>query len=452
MRPYLRAANVGWEGLRLDDVKEMDFTAEEFKTYGLREGDVLVGEASGSREEVGKSAVWRGEIPGACFQNTLIRIRCSDELLPEYLQLQLKRDAVSGALAKASRGVGIHHLGREAMANWRIVLPPLEEQHRIVGQVGALTASSRRTSVLLRQLPTLLDRLRQSVLAAAFRGDLTADWRAAHPDVEPASELLKRIRAERRRRWEEGVLARLTARGKPPADDRWKARYEAPDAPHDSAPPDLPAEWCWASVGEIALLGAGLTKNAEKRASATETVPIVSVAAVYMREIRRDGVGSIGLLPEDEDRGTLEAGDLLVVEGNGSLDQVGRVAIWRSEVPNARHQNHLIRLRSVMGDPQYLLEWLASPAGRKALEDEATSGAGLYTLSLSKVNRIPVPLAPMEEQAAITARLAERLRCVERLEWALQGASTLLSAVERAILSRALAGDPRRGTSDRDWA
>ena len=68
-----------------------------------------------------------------------------------------------------------------------------------------------------------------SILAAPFRGDLTADWRAENPAVEPASELLKRIRGERRKRWEEAQLAKLTANGKPPKDDRWKAKYVEPE-------------------------------------------------------------------------------------------------------------------------------------------------------------------------------------------------------------------------------
>ena len=58
-----------------------------------------------------------------------------------------------------------------------------------------------RAKEALDAIPPLLDRLRQSILAAAFRGDLTADWRAENPDVEPASVLLERIRAERKVRW-----------------------------------------------------------------------------------------------------------------------------------------------------------------------------------------------------------------------------------------------------------
>ena len=75
MRPYLRSANVTWSGIDLGDVKEMNFDDADFERYRLRNGDLLLNEASGSSNEVGKPAVWRGEIDGCCFQNTLLRIQ-----------------------------------------------------------------------------------------------------------------------------------------------------------------------------------------------------------------------------------------------------------------------------------------------------------------------------------------------------------------------------------------
>jgi type I restriction enzyme S subunit len=75
MKPYLRAANVTWDGLALDDVKEMHFSPKEVATFRLAPGDILLSEASGSASEVGKPALWRGEIEDCCFQNTLLRVR-----------------------------------------------------------------------------------------------------------------------------------------------------------------------------------------------------------------------------------------------------------------------------------------------------------------------------------------------------------------------------------------
>ena len=78
-------------------------------------------------------------------------------------------------------------------------LPPLETQRRIVAKLDALLARSRKAKASLAAIPPLLERFRQSVLAAAFRGDLTAEWRASEPRRRaPRSVLLERIRAERK--------------------------------------------------------------------------------------------------------------------------------------------------------------------------------------------------------------------------------------------------------------
>jgi|SRR5579884_201394 len=134
MVPYLRAANVTWSGLDLSDVKEMQFSADEVETYRLEPGDILVAEASGSASEVGKPAIWRGELETACFQNTLIRVR-SRGPLPEYLFVVLREAAVSGQFGRSAPGVGIHHLGAKRLSGWRIPLPPESDQARIAEAV-----------------------------------------------------------------------------------------------------------------------------------------------------------------------------------------------------------------------------------------------------------------------------------------------------------------------------
>ena len=78
-----------------------------------------------------------------------------------------------------------------------IPLPPLNEQCRIVAKLEKLLAKVNACQERLDKIPTILKRFRQSVLAAACSGRLTADWREQHPDIEPAEELLKRIKAEK---------------------------------------------------------------------------------------------------------------------------------------------------------------------------------------------------------------------------------------------------------------
>ena len=83
------------------------------------------------------------------------------------------------------------------MSSWPTKLPPLNEQRRIVAKLEALQARSRHAREALDAVPPLLEKLRQSILAAAFRGDLTKDWRAKHKPTESAAQLLDRVRRTR---------------------------------------------------------------------------------------------------------------------------------------------------------------------------------------------------------------------------------------------------------------
>jgi type I restriction enzyme S subunit len=154
-RKYLRAANVGWEGLKLDDIKTMNFTDAEMETYKLRPGDLLLNEASGSRNEVGKPAIWMGEIEECAFQNTLLRVRPTPQVDFRYLYFFLRQQAAVGAFARGSRGAAIHHLGREALCKWPIPLPALDEQRRIAAildQAEHVQNRRREVADLLREL------------------------------------------------------------------------------------------------------------------------------------------------------------------------------------------------------------------------------------------------------------------------------------------------------------
>lgn len=174
MRPYLRAANVTWRGLDLSDVMEMDFRPSEFETYELHSGDILLAEASGSASEVGKPAVWRGERKGVCFQNTLIRVRARDPKLVPFLHWHFQHDAHTGRFAAASRGVGIHHLGAEAMSGWEIVVPPLPEQRRIVEALDTHFTRLNAAVATLKRVRANLKRYQAAALQAAIEGRLLA--------------------------------------------------------------------------------------------------------------------------------------------------------------------------------------------------------------------------------------------------------------------------------------
>lgn len=156
MRPYLRAANVGWDGLKLDDVFTMNFTDAEMSQYRLEPGDILLSEASGSALEVGKPALWEGQIAECAFQNTLIRVRPRDHE-PRYLLHYFKWLAASGRTAAMSRGVGIYHLGQAAVAEAHVPQPPLDEQRRIAAVLDQTEGIRAARLAVVQKLDQLAD-------------------------------------------------------------------------------------------------------------------------------------------------------------------------------------------------------------------------------------------------------------------------------------------------------
>ncbi len=173
----------------------MNFAPIEVATYELRDGDLLLSEASGSADEVGKPAVWRGQIATCRFQNTLIRVR-SRGPDPEYLHKVFLRDALAGKFAEAAPGVGIHHLGSTRLSEWRIPLPPLEVQRRIVAEVEERLSAIGAQRAAIERAQHRSAALRRAVLERAFRGELVPQDRSDEPAEAP---LLARIRAERDR-------------------------------------------------------------------------------------------------------------------------------------------------------------------------------------------------------------------------------------------------------------
>ena len=195
-------------------------------------------------------------------------------------------------------------------------------------------------------------------------------------------------------------------------------------------------------VEGVAKVIGGVTKNA-KRKDFDLKRPYLRVANVYENELRLDDVAQIGVSEKELEKVSLQDGDLLVVEGNGSLDQIGRVAMWRDEIANCVHQNHLIKIRSAKGViiPEYALFYFMSPQGKAEIVERATSGAGLYTLSISKISSINIPLFTLEEQTEIVRRVEQLFAHADTIEKQTETALARVNNLTQSILAKAFRGE-----------
>lgn len=131
LRPYLRVANVFAGYIDSSDVLEMPFTDREFERFVLKRGDILLNEGQ-SMELVGRSAIYTGDPPGCCYQNTLIRFRPGPQVDARFARLLFDYCQNQGIFsAIAARTTSIAHLGVERFASLKVSIPPFDEQKEI---------------------------------------------------------------------------------------------------------------------------------------------------------------------------------------------------------------------------------------------------------------------------------------------------------------------------------
>lgn len=116
------------------DLQYIDISPDDMVDVMLEPNDVMLVEASGSPELVGRSVVWDGRIARCSFANTIVRMR-SEALTPEFLRIALEDHRLHGRLLPASKGVGIRHLPLSKLTVVPMPVPSLQEQSEISGNL-----------------------------------------------------------------------------------------------------------------------------------------------------------------------------------------------------------------------------------------------------------------------------------------------------------------------------
>lgn len=371
--------------------------------YRFRQGQVLY---SKIRPYLAKAAL--APFDGLCSADMY---PVTSEIEPRFLlNWILTRRFTELASGQQGRTV-LPKINRNALDKLPVPVAPLAEQRRIVEKIEALTARSRRAREALEALPALLDRYRASVLAAAFRGDLTKDWRAEHGAAQ----------ADPRAAFELGHDA-------------------APDAAE--APVHLPQGWGWARLEEVADVKGGLAKGKKRRPEAVlESVPYLRVANVQRGFIDLSEVKEIPATAEEIGALALRRGDILFNEG-GDRDKLGRGWVWEGQMDRCIHQNHVFRARlRVEGLNPYLLSMYGNAFGQAYFFGAGTQSVNLASISLSKLRAFPVPLIPEAEQAVLLERLNRALSWADALRARLTDATDRLSTLDQSILAKAFRGE-----------
>ncbi len=332
----------------------------------------------------------------------------------------------------------------------RVPIAPTNEQTQIIASVEELLSALDKGIESLKTAREQLTVYRQAVLRHAFEGKLTEEWRKKHADeLEPAKTLLEKIKAEREQRYRQQLKDWNRAVKTWESSGKEGKKPTKPDEPKEFPPlteeelarlPELPEGWRWVKLSNVTDVSGGITKNA-KREKLEMQVPYLRVANVYANDLRLDDIHKIGVEPNELKRTLLEHNDLLIVEGNGSKEQIGRAALWNEKIKGCVHQNHLIKARPFSQlNPNFALHFFLSNAGRDLITEVASSTSGLYTLNISKVEGIKIPFLTIREQDKIVEGIESRLSVAEKLEQNIEDGLKQAEALRQSLLRKAFEG------------
>jgi type I restriction enzyme S subunit len=196
-------------------------------------------------------------------------------------------------------------------------------------------------------------------------------------------------------------------------------------------------KWPSVPLESIAEIVGGIQKSPD-RAPTKFHYPFLTVRNVQHGYLDLTDTERFEVSPREFERLRLCKGDLLIVEGNGSLDQIGRNALFY-ENGDWIHQNHVIRVRlGRESSPEFVSLYLNSVFGRRQMIEKAKTTSGLYTLSVNKVGDLRVPAPNRQVQDAVVAGVRPRLALSDALVEALSTQAAALASMSTSLLSRSL--------------
>jgi type I restriction enzyme S subunit len=331
-------------------------------------------------------------------------------------------------LGRLDQSTAVPSLSRDKYNDVLIPIPPIAQQVRIAARIDELFNEISDGETALTRASDDIGIWRRALVKAAVTGELTREWRIDNPSNEKGQDVVERLR--------HGITITAGSSG-----GRHRRAEAQRDAVIDLAElPHLPDSWAWSRVGEIGRVTGGLTKNPD-RASVAQKLPYLRVANVQYGALDLSDIQELGVDEAELDRVLLQVKDLLVVEGNGSIDQIGRCAIWNGEINPCVHQNHIIKIRfSDANLAHWAFHWLMSPHGRQLVAKVASSTSGLHTLSISKIEAIPIPICPLAELEQILRVFVSNSDNEGTIQVELQDGMSSLALIRQSILKAAFGG------------
>lgn len=452
---------VQWSGFDLSSAR---FVADDsLDSYGkerfLCKGDLLWN--STGTGTVGRVAIYRtdeGVKAVADSHVTVVRLaNCSPRYLwcviaSPWVQSRVEPSHPDSLVSGTTQQVELNTSTARALP---IPLPPIEEQSRIVAKVDELMALCDKLETQQQARRKLQNALRQSILqavaSATSPNELQTTWARladnfgrlfhAPADVDDVVAELKNL-AVRGLLTEASVaspdLAAIKAdcsqlRAQYIADGLMRRQKLVGMAECEEIYPD---HWAVTAFDEVAVVIGGVTKGRDLRGKQVIVCPYLAVANVQRGHFKLEGLKSIEISADELAKYQVHEGDLLITEG-GDWDKVGRTAIWRGDVANCLHQNHVFKAR--VPSKQLLNEWVElvfnSGVGRNYFAGASKQTTNLASINMTQLRSFALPIPPLDEQQRILSALSKLTAHCKEWRRQLERKQALSALLATAVVS-----------------
>jgi Restriction endonuclease S subunits len=424
---------VDWESVPGCEIDEKDIAS-----YKLTDGDIVIARTGGT---IGKSYMVREISVCAVFASYLIRVVPSRELLPDYVKLFLESPLYWEQLYKKSMGTGQPNVNGTSLRSLVLPLPPCKEQERIIAKVDQLmkfcdefeqrqqrkrtarvqlnqsaldhilTASTSEdfnahwqrvcdSFDLLYDTPENIGKLSQTILQLAVQGKLVPQDR----NDEPASMLLKKIKAEKER-WMNYKTGK-------------KNSLPIPFSNNDERPFFLPEGWEQVRIGDIVTLKSGSTIPQELEHKESD-IPYLKVGDMNLSaNVREIQISSRYVKRTNQIVKDLIPANSIIFPKRGGAIATNKKKLVKTEILADSNTMAMICHEPLLLD--YLLLWF------KTVDLwELNSGTSVPQINNKDIDPLWFPLPPLEEQKRIVAKVDQLMKFCDELEGKLTHAQSL---------------------------
>lgn len=384
---------------RITDAKVLAVSeAPSRARQNVRTGDVLV---SMTRPNLNAVALVPESLDGAVASTGFHVLRGRD-VEPAWLFAVVTSPAFVSAMTDLVQGALYPAVRAADVREYRVAVPPLAEQRRIVAKLDKLLANGRAAREALEAVPRLTEDFRRSLLTAAVTGDLTEDWRRAS-----------------------GAQRARTTDGRP-------GEQQA------AGMPALPATWSYMSVAKVAQTGTVVTYGIVLPGPEVPNgVPYVRQQDIEDGRVKVEQLARTSReIAAKHERSALLEGDVLLC-----IIRHLRVAVVPPGIDGANLTQGTVRIRPAdFITADYLAAYLAAPPAQHWMK-RCYIGMAMPRINVKDARAVPVAVPPLAEQREIMRRVKEALQVAERQAVSARDMLELLNRLEQAALAKAFLGE-----------